>query len=762
MRHDQEVTYCGKRLRLGDFRAAGISLIALAAGCLTGGSVWAQTQGASVAAQPVQSTEGVEEIIVTARQRSETLQSTPVSVSAINPMLLETTNAPTISDISGEVPNLFIQRQPSGASAAAISIRGIAFADIEKSFDPAVGVVVDGVYIGTNTGQLLDAFDVASLEVLRGPQGTLFGRNTTGGVINIRRTRPTGEFGGDAEISYGNYNTARERIVLNTPLVKDILALKVFEDHNSTDGYLYDVTTHQHAPQNTSDNYGLALLYTPGTSFQALLTLEEQSSRGTTANSSGNQTGDLVCRAAPAVQCNRNYTTDLYTIFSEFVPPSTYSSPAATLEMTYDLNDDFELKSITGIRTSKEYTTQDFDATSVPFYETIRNQQYRQFSEELRLSGKITDTIDIVSGLYYFDNRYSIQQTTLLGPLLGNRVTNQFASQTANSYAGYVDVNWQFADKFRLTIGGRMTDDDKNFANAFPGTFSVQASHSWSKFTPKASLDYRPTDTMLLYVSYAEGYRTGGFNGRAATASTSTEYYQPETVNTYEVGMKNELFDKRMTLDLAGFYSDFSNKQESIIRLTPPGSPTPNETVVANAASATIYGFEAESTVHPMKGLTLNASLGYLHSKYDSFKTLNATTLQPIDLSGLSLIFNPTLTASFGGTYVMPTAIGDVTFLANYRHIDSYYTSIGADPSNPNPYAPTQNYLLSKTLPYNPVDASVSLDMDVGSVKPRLTAYIRNAFDERGMSTVTIVAGLFKSVTPREPRTFGGTVGLKF
>jgi iron complex outermembrane receptor protein len=110
----------------------------------------------------------------------------------------------------------------------------------------------------------------------------------------------------------------------------------------------------------------------------------------------------------------------------------------------------------------------------------------------------------------------------------------------------------------------------------------------------------------------------------------------------------------------------------------------------------------------------------------------------------------------------MPTAIGDVTFLANYRHIDSYYTSIGADPSNANPYAPTQNYLLSKTLPYNPVDASVSLDLDIGSVKPRLTGYIRNAFDERGMSTVTIVAGLFKSVTPREPRTFGGTVGLKF
>jgi iron complex outermembrane receptor protein len=747
--------------RLGRLSFAKTSLMAIAMVSLCPVAAMAQSKTAPDSGA-AKSDDTIADIIVTARQRSETLQQTPVSVTAINPLRLEAANATSIGDISGAVPNVFIQRQPSGPSAAAISIRGIAFADIEKSFDPAVGVTVDGVYIGTNTGQLLDFFDIASLEVLRGPQGTLFGRNTTGGVINIRRTAPTGEVGGKVQFTYGNYGTIRAQGVLNLPIVKDVLALKLFEDHAHTDGYLYNATTTRNGPASTTDNFGASLLFTPSASFQALLTLEKQSFSGETANSSGNRTGDLVCRAAPAAECNRNLTTDLYTIFGEFATPSTYSSPAATLEMTYNLGQNLKLKSITGWRSSVELFRQDFDATSVPFYETIRDQTFRQFSQEFQLSGNITDRLDVVTGLYYFNSRYTIHATTLLGPLLGNRQTDQFAAQTSKSYAGYADLNWQFADKFRLSFGGRLTRDEKVFSNSIPGSFSVSASSNWSKFTPKASLDYRPTEDLMLYASYAKGYRSGGFNGRASTVSTSLAPYQPESVDSYEIGLKSQMFDHKLTLNLAGFYSKYDNKQESIIRLTPAGSANPQETVVANAASATIYGVEAEVVARPTHGLTLNLSAGYLKSKYDSFLTLNPTTLAPIDLSGLKLIFNPQFTASAGATYDVPTALGKLTLNASYRHISTYFTSIAPDPSNPNPAAPTLNYLATRTQPFDQIDGSIALQTDIGMLKPRINLFVRNLLDKRAASTTTVVPNLFESVTTREPRSYGVEVGFSF
>ena len=168
-----------------------------------------------------------------------------------------------ITELQGAAPSVLITTQSTGAATANISIRGIAFADVEKSFDPAVGVNVDGVYIGTSTGQLLDFFDIASIEILRGPQGTLFGRNTIAGVINIRRTRPTGEWGGKFEASWGSYNEIGLRGVLNVPVVKDVLAAKLFEFHQQSDGYYKDAFSDQHLGRSNQENFGAAFLLTP-------------------------------------------------------------------------------------------------------------------------------------------------------------------------------------------------------------------------------------------------------------------------------------------------------------------------------------------------------------------------------------------------------------------------------------------------------------------------------------------------------------------
>lgn len=719
------------------------------------------TQQAAIATPPSVSQDGIGDIVVTARQRSESLSTTPVSVSAISPATLEATNALTIQDIAGMVPNVIIQPVGAGPSAAAISIRGVSFADIEKSFDPAVGVLVDGVFIGTNTGQLLDFFDIASLEVLRGPQGTLFGRNTIGGVINIRRSRPTGELGGKAEVTVGSYGLFEAKGVVNVPIIKDVLALKLFESHVHVDGYYRNATTGRREPDSTSDNFGAALQFTPTPEFNALLTLEKQSENGHTINLPSSTTGDFVCVGAPAEQCNRGNDA-LFTTFVEFDNSTRYRSPAATLELNYDLSDDYHLTSITAWRKDKELFRQDFDATSIPFYETIRDQNYRQITQELRLSGKVTDKLDFVSGLYYFDSKYANHQTTFLGPLLGGTTANQFAAQSSKSYAVYGDANWAFLPRFRLTVGGRYTKDKKTFDNLFPGAFDVSASEKWSKFTPKASVDFRPNDHVMVYASYARGYRAGGFNGRATSIATSQTPYDPETVDSYEGGLKTQLLDRRLSFNIAGFYTKYDKKQESIIRRTPPGSPNTNETVVSNAASAIIKGVEADITAKPVQGLTLTASAGYLKSNYKDFLTLNPLTLAPIDLSGLDLTFNPSLTASAGATYAIPTSFGDLTMSTNFRHISRYFTSITPDPSNTTPNAPTINSLASRTKALNQLDASIAIEPEIAGLKTRINVYVRNILDVRSISATTIVPGLFKTASAREPRTAGVSFGFSF
>ena len=710
---------------------------------------------------PVASDPG--DIIVRARQRTETLATTPLSVSAVSPAQLEAANAITIQDVSGSIPNVVIQPVGAGPSAAAISIRGIVFADIEKSFDPAVGVLVDGIFIGTNTGQLLDFFDIGSIEVLRGPQGTLFGRNTIGGVVNIRRSRPTGVLGGKAQLVFGNYGLFQAKGVVNFPLIKDLLAVKLFEQHSFTNGFYRNVTLGRDEPKSSADNFGGAFLLTPANGFEALLTVEKQTQRGHTVNASGSTTGDLVCVVAPADQCNRNATDDLYTTFTQFDNPTWYDSPAVTLEMNWDVNDAIKLTSITGWRWGTELFYQDFDGTSVPFYETIRDQTYRQFSQELRASVKVTDRLDFVAGAYYFNNRYTNHQQTFLGPILGNGRPVQFAAQTSKSYAGYLDVNWEFIKRVRLTVGGRYTRDEKEFSNRFPGAFNVTAADSWSKFTPKASIDWRPTDDIMLYASFSRGYRAGGFNGRATSIATSQASYDPETVDSYEAGVKTQFFDHRLSFNLAGFTTKYDNKQESIIRRTPPGSPNTNETVVSNVASATIQGIEADLTARPVKGLSFNASVGFLKSHYNDFKTLNPLTLAPIDLSGLDLTFNPSFTGSMGANYTMDAGFGQVTLATNYRHVSRYFTAITPDPSNPDPNAPTINSLAARTRPLDQWDLSLAVEPEFGGpIKPRINLFARNILDKRGISANTIVPGLFKSPNAREPRTYGVEVGFSF
>lgn len=717
----------------------------------------------------------IQDIVVTARRRDETLQETPIAITAFSPAQLESKAAINIGDLQGAAPNVLITNQNSGAAAANISIRGLTFADVEKSFEPTVGVVVDGVFIGTNTGQFFDFFDISQIEVLRGPQGTLFGRNTIGGVINIRRTRPTGEFGGKFEASYGNYDSWAARAVVNAPIVEGVLAAKAFYFHNQSDGYYRHGITGKRVGKSNNENFGASFLFTPSSSFDALLTLEKQVQDFEPVNSNITNGSEAFCnqgildavigvpglvRAAPARECNRNTGDDLYTVFGS-PTYSKYSAPAATLEMNLDL-DAIKLTSVTGYRKSSEDQTQDFDSSSGDYYFVNRLQKFRQFSQEIRGAGNISSGFDYVVGAYFYDSKYDLTQITRFA---GFPAPTQVVTGTSQSYAFFGDFNLQLMEQVRLSFGGRWTHDKKtNYNFVAPNQFP-KAGYSGSKFTPKIGLDYRPTDDLMVYASWSRGYRSGGLSGRGQTLISSTTPYGPETVDSYELGLKSAFLDKRLLFNVSGFYSKYNQLQQNTT--IPISGGIGNETVVTNVGSATVKGIEAEITAKPVQGLTLNAAVGLLRSKFKNFLTRAPVNgvLTTFDYSANNLIYNPRQTFSATADYVVPVDFGELKFNVSYRNIAPYdqQISLGRTTVGSNGIIIVQgNDPRVRSDRQGLLDASATVQFDLSGHKARITAYGRNLADDRGPNAALTVAGLFSFSSAREPRTYGLQFGFEF
>ncbi len=726
--------------------------------------------------------EGIEEIVVSARRRKETIQDTPIAITAVTTAQMEAMGNTKMSDIQGMVPNLLMTQQVTGGQALNMSLRGLSFADIEKSFDPTVAVVVDGAFIGTSSGQLLDFFDIASIEVLRGPQGTLFGRNTIGGVINVQRTRPADEYTGKFELEGGSYNTITGRGVFNAPLIKGLLDAKVFLFHTSTDGFLKYANTGQNGGGGDNTNFGASFLLTPSDAFNALLTLEKQTSTYDNAVSNISKTGEVFCAIVSPSQCNRNTTTDLYTVFGP-VNSSKYSSPAATLELNWDLGFT-KLVSLSNYRSEADHSIENVGSTDPVLYGVDRRGVYHQLSEEIRASGNIVKSLDYVAGLYFFDSNYMLSQHTGGGLFPGTvyptvLYNSQVTTGISTSEAIFADFNWQFADQWRLNFGGRETGDKKQLDTRVPlgalfGPLTDFGNHSktFNKFTPKVSLDYRPTTDYMLYASASEGYRSGGFNGRGLTQVSAVTPFNPETVWSYEVGAKTAWFDRRLLANIALFYTNYKDIQETI---TESGGSTGNITIEKNAANAKIKGVELDLTAKPIDALTLRASMGYLNAHFSGFTNAEAWTNPAAGTSGLHLfdysnvdpIYAPKVTGALSADYEIEVPYGKYTTTLGYRYIAPYDQQIARDDSIPVPLNDGTTVLTSndarvRTNVQNLLDASIGLAIPGEHGETTVAVFGRNLTDNRGTASAFTVAGLWSFATAREPRVYGVRIGYKF
>ncbi len=769
------------------------------------------------AAQEAQSEDeqaGIREIVVTAQRREESIQDVPVAVTALDQELLDAATVEDLRDLAGRVPSLVVDSVGAGPSAAAISIRGISFEDIEKSFDPAVGVVVDGVFIGTNTGQLLDSFDMERLEVLRGPQGTLFGRNTIAGVISVTRTKPTEDAGLKLQAAYSSRDTKRGRIVINSGKLGDLIALKAFGFYDDTDGFYRNVTKRKREGAYEVLTGGVTALIEPSDSVSARITYEHMRERGETVVAPLSERGkDLICLVpgapgfSPLAECNRG-PAGIYTTFSAIATPIRNDTDSITGNIDVDLGNGFTLTSVTGWRTNEESVRQDFDASSATFFDTLRNQNYEQFSQELRITGDISDTINLLVGGYYFDSEYQLDQSTNFGVVLGQgstAVLRQVVDHSSKSYAGFADVRFDLTDRLTLGLGARYTRDKKNIFNNFgriaslvrltlpsftgvecvrvTGVFSpapgvvlptygaannCNGSKSFGKFTWRANINYDLDDNKLLYASFSRGFRSGGFNGRSSSP-TSLGPYDPETVDAYELGLKADWLNRSLRTNLAFFYTKYEDKQEEVVQPAPPGSSSPQETVVRNASSADIKGFEAEITALLSSELSFNASFSYTDAEYNRFfnDVVGLTPGSPADgipddVSTLTLRRAPKIQWAAGFNYSRDLGSGKLDFSTLLRFQSKYQTCISINP--PRTPGAIRNDDRCKTEDREDLAAQLGYTFPIGAdgQEVKLSVFGRNLTNNKGLAAALPVAGLFSFGAARPPRSIGVELGLKF
>lgn len=590
---------------------AGVSLGAMAAGP-------ALAQQAPAAAQE-EPADTIDDVIVTARRRSERLQDVPVAVTALTSETLENLQASTLGDLEGAVPNLTLHE--GDANNAVVYLRGVGQVDSLAFADPGVGVYVDDVYLGRAQGAFLSVYDVDRIEVLRGPQGTLYGRNTIGGAVKFVSSRLTAEPSGRVEASVGDYNLVEARAAYGAALDDAGTWLaRGAVSYAARDGYSDNAFTGETDGDRNQIAGRFSLEYRPSDALSVRLNLDGSSDRPDTSRT--------PARATP-VFGEPATTADPFQVDADFNDLADVDTRGVSVTVDYVLSDSIGLKSVTAYRSMDYASHLDLDATPTPYFGVYVEEEQSQFSQEFQLN-YTGDRVNAVAGLFYFDEQDETY-SGLLGPAIGV-VTSSLNDQHNRSYAVYGQATLEVTDRLNVTAGLRYTSEEKDFARvqnmflAAPTTVpgrdetglvltDLDTSASWDSLSPKLGLDYHVSDNVMAYASISRGFKSGGFDGRSNNIDGARPF-DPETLWAYEAGLKSTLLNRRLTLNGAVFWNDYTDLQLSSFTSDGAGG---FEALFTNAGAATIRGVELEAMARPIDGLTLNATVGYLDAQYDEY-----------------------------------------------------------------------------------------------------------------------------------------------
>lgn len=720
----------------------------------------------------------LEEITVTARKRSENLQNTPISITAFTANDLENRQISSIADIDEATPNLvFDTAAPSSGSnsAASVFIRGVGQVDFAPTTDPGVGIYVDGVYYARAIGAALDFLDLERISVLRGPQGTLFGRNTIGGALNIVSKKPTEEFGGDTSVTIGSANHIDVSTNINLP-ISDTLLTKISAGTRNQDGYVTNLASPA-APKlgdNNSSSIRGSVLWMPSDNVVVQLNADYTREREQSAPNvliavdptrafpgfhNNAKIGDCATPETNPACFSSNYIGSPFTTYSAQKSASEIDYWGVALTVDWDM-DAFSVKSITAYRNLQSFSTRDADHAPMVIFETEDTIDQDQFSQELQFSGQaLGDKLTWLLGLYYFEeeaNNNNLVDISVGTFRSGGLVKN-------DNKAVFFNATYDVTDDLHVTAGLRFTKENKSFTPdqvlltdvaAGPGVTipagtrvlpQVEKKTSIDDWTPHLNISYDISEDMMVYGTYSKGFKSGGFTQRVfpplvpALGQDPAEVipsYAPEFVTSYEVGIKSSFWDNRGRLNIAAFYSDYSDMQILIREAV--------ASVTVNAGEATMKGFEAEITLLPVEGLTLQGGIGYLDAKYD---TLGASA---VGVTVDSKFANaPELSVSGSAAYTMELTSGTLT-----PRIDGIYTSkVYNDAINTLEVVQDGFLLLNANLTYETADESWRVVLGVRNLTDEV--YLNSA--SANMNTGGYVEGTYA-----RPREWSLTVKTSF
>jgi iron complex outermembrane receptor protein len=582
-------------------------------------------------------------IVITARRTEERLQRVPASVSAFNERALDRIQATDTTGLQGAVPNLNIVQGRGSSNATNIYIRGIGQPDALQTFDPAVGVYVDDVYLSRIRGNQLDLLDVDRIEVLRGPQGTLYGKNTIGGAIKFVSRRPGDTLRANASLAVGSYDQFELKGSLSGPLT-DGLAAGVSLIRSTHDGYVKDDILDRR--YNDKDSVGIrgAVAFTPSSALRVDLTADYSKDDaklnvGRPVNNLTTFSGGVLVVTDPVGSGKYHWKGETTPGFPNSTKMKHYGFSGTA---AFDVTDAITLKSITAYRNLKTRDFVDIDATHYEVGDVFVGVDQNQFSQEFQATYTGT-RLNAVAGLYYLKENIKSHQEAYADDLLGPLFLNSGFLRTiddklnTHSYAAYVNGSYEIVPTVRLSAGLRYTRETKDYFRTTSTFFSLLPAFNstyvftppkgkWKDWSPMASLDWQATSSTMLYVRVAKGFKSGGFNGRANTVAESTKY-DPETVWSYEAGFKSTIANQ-LRLNGAVFDNEYKDFQARVSGLdTDPvtGLPSPKLSVL-NAGKLRIRGAELEAAWTPIQRLLIDGQLGYLDAKYKIFDDARFTS----------------------------------------------------------------------------------------------------------------------------------------
>jgi len=775
-------------------------------------SVMALAGASSVAAQDSVdqprngASEGLADIVVTAQKRSENVQDVPVAITAFSGEAIAQRGITGVQQLGALSPGVNLdETSPFSGSynVLAASIRGVGQDDFALNVDPGVGVYVDGVYLARTVGANQDLMDVERIEVLKGPQGTLFGRNSIGGAISIVTTRPKDEFSGQAKVTLGTRNRRDFQAFLNIPLTEKILST-LSASSRQQDGfqkriafpgqenYYSDPYVWQHAGNDRSDkaqggknlfsirgkllllpaddleitvsadwahedspSTAATVLATDGTSSAFLANIYNTCISNSAAALAGiglgavcgpramvgtalagaNIPGSTTGPRLPWGNLSVANTGNIDTTYANGLNFTKIDSYGGSMAIDYDFGAEISLKSITAYRELHWKAGMDNDGSILQMNEPSFPIDEWQFSQELQATGKLFDgAVDYAAGLYYFKEKGTTSNYVVLAqgllqaaPSLGYENSSEIG---AESYAAYAHINWKLSDRLGLTLGARYTRESKTIEgnqadiNYFGLKFAcgsppfdpacVAAAGypvptmperlfpegryklNYNVFTPRIGAEYHVTNDIMAYASYSRGFKAGGFNERLTAAALEAPSFRPERNDAYEAGIKTELFNRRLRLNVAGFIQDYKNIQ---LLLTLENAASP---LFGNSGDAKIKGFEAEATMLLAKGLTISSGLSHINARYtrvESNAEIGIDTKLPKTPSWKFFV-SPNFEHS------LPSG-GKIRIGGDYTHTTSLFNDVANNPIVAR--APTEivNGQVTYTLPGGVVDFSV-------------------------------------------------------